>query len=62
MFLVRDLGKCATFDNVRKVFVISVTVEFDAEVGSKHTDHDQTGWCGCNTVDVCSVGVLCMLP
>ena len=38
MFLVRDLGKYTTFDNVRKVSVMSVTVKFDAEVGSKHTD------------------------
>jgi hypothetical protein len=37
MFLVRNLGKYATFDNVRKVSVMSVTVKFEAEVGCKHT-------------------------
>jgi len=62
MFLVRDLGKYTTFDNVHKVLVMSVIMEFDAEVGSKHTDHDQTGWYSCNAVDVCSGGVLYTLP
>ena len=58
----KRFGKCTTFDNLRKVSVMSVTVEFDAEVGCKHTDHEQTGWCSCNTVGVCSGGVLYTLP
>jgi hypothetical protein len=62
MFLVSDLGKYTTFDNVRKVLVMSVTMEFDVEVGSKHTEHDQTGWYNCNSVDVCSGGVLYTPP
>ena len=48
MFMVRDLGKYTTFDKVRKVSVMSVTVEFNLEVGYKHTS--QTGWCIGNAV------------
>ena len=49
MFMVRDLGKYTTFDKVRKVSVMSVTVEFNLEVGYKHTN--QTGWCIGNAVE-----------
>ena len=40
MFLVRDLGKYTSLENAREVSVMSVTVEFDAEVGCKYTDRD----------------------
>jgi hypothetical protein len=50
--MVRGLGKYATFGKVRSVSIVAITVEFDTQVGHKHTD--QTNWCSGNAVDFCS--------